>query len=213
MLQVPEGQSHYCAAAQLRSPATPPFPGSHELLGRQDSRAATVMSAAVDSDLVWRQIERASFGVLSYVVRGSEPRSSGVTYATVGRRLYIAVAPDSWKARQIESGQLVSVVVPIRTGGLLGYLLTLPPATVMFRARVRVRPIGSIDLGAVSGTLASALRRLRHTSNVILELLPQGRFLTYGVGVSVLAMRDPALAQASVPTNSPAISAIDAEVT
>ena len=33
----------------------------------------------------------------------------------------------------------------------------------------------------------------------ILELIPQGDFLTYGVGVSLLQMREPAQAQARVP--------------
>jgi hypothetical protein len=169
------------------------------------------VNPTISSELVWRQIGAASFAVLSYVTERGEPRSSGVSYATVGRRLYVAVAPDSWKARQIETDQLISVVVPIRRGGLLVFLMPIPPATVSFRARVRVRPMGSIDVETTSSALAHALRELRHTSNVILELLPQGRFLTYGVGVSLLAMRDPALAQGSVPTNGPAASAADPE--
>lgn len=165
----------------------------------------------ISSELVWRQIGAASFAVLSYVTERGEPRSSGVSYAVVGRRLYVAVAPDSWKARQIMTDQIISLVVPIRRGGLLADLLPIPPATVSFRARVRVRPLGSIDVETTSIALARALRELRHTSNVILELLPHGRFLTYGVGVSLLAMRDPALAQASVPTNSPAVSTAGSE--
>ena len=50
---------------------------------------------------VWRQLGKASFLVLSQVNPAGEPRSSGVIYKTMGRRLYVATAPDSWKARHI----------------------------------------------------------------------------------------------------------------
>jgi len=157
------------------------------------------MSSAVDSERVWRHISAGSFAVLSHVTSGFEPRSSGVSYATVGRRLYVAVAPDSWKARQVADGQLVSLVVPVRRGGLLSALLPIPPATIAFRARARVRPMGSIDITVLPAPLVRALRALGYASNSILELAPEGRFLTYGIGVSILAMRDSALAQASIP--------------
>jgi hypothetical protein len=33
----------------------------------------------------------------------------------------------------------------------------------------------------------------------VIELTPEGNFLTYGIGVSLMAMRDPEVAQARVP--------------
>ena len=53
------------------------------------------------SEQVWRAIARASFAVLSHVTPAGEPRSSGVVYKTAGRKLVVAVAPSSWKARHI----------------------------------------------------------------------------------------------------------------
>ena len=45
--------------------------------------------ARLSSDRVWHAISKASFGVLGYVTPSGEPRSSGVVFETVGRRLYV----------------------------------------------------------------------------------------------------------------------------
>jgi len=47
------------------------------------------------------KIAHASFAVLSHVTTAGAPRSSGVVYTVAGGRLFVAVAPDSWKARQV----------------------------------------------------------------------------------------------------------------
>jgi nitroimidazol reductase NimA-like FMN-containing flavoprotein (pyridoxamine 5'-phosphate oxidase superfamily) len=77
-------------------------------------------------DDVWHALDRASFAVLSHVNAAGEPRSSGIVYAVEQRRLYVAVAPNSWKARSIADGGTVSVTVPVRRGGLLSLLFPIP---------------------------------------------------------------------------------------
>jgi hypothetical protein len=72
------------------------------------------------------------------------PRSSGVVYKTVAKGLYIAVAPDSWKARHLASGAHVSVTVPVHRGGILALALPIPPATISFQATANVHPAGSL---------------------------------------------------------------------
>ena len=61
---------------------------------------------------VWRALHGASFAVLGYVTPSGSPRSSGVLYTTLGRRLYVAVAPGSWKAKHVAESGAVSVTVP-----------------------------------------------------------------------------------------------------
>jgi len=63
-------------------------------------------AARLTTEQVWHQVAKASFAVLSQVTRAGEPRSSGVVYKTIGRRLYVAVAPDSWKARHTMTASL-----------------------------------------------------------------------------------------------------------
>jgi hypothetical protein len=152
----------------------------------------------VRSDQVWGELGKASFAIVSYVTPAGEPRSSGVVYASEGRHVYLAVAPDSWKARQIADGQQVAVTVPVRRGGLLSLLFPIPPATVSFHARATVHPAGSIDLNSVSKKLVSLLPKDRRATTV-LELVPEGTFLTYGIGVSLIEMRDPVAAGAHIP--------------
>ena len=147
---------------------------------------------------VWGELGKASFAILGYVTPAGEPRSSGVVYAVESRHLYCAVAPHSWKARQINDGQEVAVTVPVRRGGLLSLLAPIPPATVSFHARTIVHPPGSLDFGTLPKKLQSLLPKDRREATV-LELVPEGTFLTYGIGVSLRAMLDPAIAQGHVP--------------
>ena len=155
--------------------------------------------ALVTSESVWQALGKASFAVVSHVSTAGEPRSSGVVYGTADRRLYVAVAADGWKARQIVTGDQVAVTVPVRRGGILALLVPIPPATITFHARVTVHPAGSLDIGAVSKDLEKLVPEARKTGSCILELTPEGRFLTYGIGVSLMAMADPAVALARVP--------------
>ncbi len=166
--------------------------------GKAASKAGTDR-VYLSREAVWEALAHASFAVVSHVNAAGEPRSSGVVYGVVDRRLYLAVATDGWKARQIETGQEVSVTVPVRRGGLLSLLVPIPPATITFRATATVHPAGSLDVRSVSKELAKLVPEDRKETSVIIELEPEGRFLTYGIGVSLMAMRDPALARARVP--------------
>lgn len=168
------------------------------LSGRKAMKATTG-SAHVSGEAVWNALAKASFAVVSHVSTAGEPRSSGVVYGAADRRLYVAVAADGWKARQIVTGDQVAVTVPIRRGGILALLVPIPPATITFHARATLHPAGSLDIGAVSKDLEKLVPEARKTGSCILELTPEGRFLTYGIGVSLMAMANPALALARVP--------------
>lgn len=161
----------------------------------------TPPAARLSSAQVWHALAKASFAVVSYVTPRGEPRSSGVVYKTVGRRLYLVVAPQSWKARHIKDGGPVAVTVPVRRGGLLSLVLPIPPATVSFHARAMVHPAGSVDVGALSRDLASLLPAERHTEGCVIDLIPEGLFVTYGLGVSLAQMRHPGAALARVPVS------------
>lgn len=150
-------------------------------------------------DDVWRAIERTSFAVMAHVTADGQPRSSGVVYGVDRRRLYVAVAPDSWKARQLADGSLVSLTVPVRRGGLLSLLFPIPPATISFRARATVRPAASLDHESLPRALKALVPASRQAAATLLELVPEGRFVTYGIGVSLGRMRDPVAARALVP--------------
>jgi hypothetical protein len=147
---------------------------------------------------VWREIERTSFAVLSWTTPRGEPRSSGIVYGAAHRKIYVAVAPDSWKARQIVTGQRAALTVTVRRGGLLSLIFPIPPATISFQAKVRVHPSGTLDLAQVSPSLKKLLPEERKAAACILELTPERGFLTFGIGVSLSDMRKPELSTARV---------------
>ncbi len=134
------------------------------------------MGPSLTSEEVWQALAKASFAVLGYVTPLGEPRSSGVVYKSVGRRLYVAVG-----------------------GGILSLVLPIPPATVSFHASAIVHPAGSPKVRSVLKELGSLIPTERQASGSIIEIVPEGAFVTYGLGVSLMKMRDPAAARGRMP--------------
>jgi hypothetical protein len=158
------------------------------------------------SDQVWQAVTRASFAVLSHVTPAGEPRSSGVVFKASGSRLVVAVAPGSWKAQHIAADGRVAVTVPVRRGGVLSLLAPIPPAVISFHGTAVVHPAGSPRARSLLDNLGSLVPAKRRASACVIEIVPVGAFRTYGLGVSLRTMLDPALAQARVPvrrTESP----------
>ncbi len=154
------------------------------------------------SGQVWQGLAKASFAVLSYVTPAGEPRSSGVVYKAIGRRLYVGVAPDSWKARHVAATGRVGVTVPVRRGGLLSLVATIPPATISFHGAAIVHPAGSPQASALVKELGSVIPKERRACDSVIEIRPEGAFLTYGVGVPLLKMLDVTAALARVPVTT-----------
>jgi hypothetical protein len=157
------------------------------------------MVSGLTSDRVWRALAKASFAVVSHVTPTGKPRSSGVVYTCIGRRLYVVTAVDSWKARHITVNGQVAVTVPVRRGGIMSLLLPIPPATISFHASAIVHPANSLEALSLPEQFASLLPTERRAASRIIEIRPEGQFLTYGLGVSLMQMRSPALARARVP--------------
>ncbi|MFI5696450.1 pyridoxamine 5'-phosphate oxidase family protein [Kribbella sp. NPDC051586] len=148
---------------------------------------------------IWNQLTRASFAVLSYVSPNGQPRSSGVVYTAGHGRLYVAVAPTSWKALHIPATDQVAMTVPVRRGGLLSLLFPIPPATISFHARAVVHPAGRPAVGSLPPALARLVPAERLADCCIVEIFPEDQFLTYGIGVPLLKLRNPAASRARIP--------------
>ena len=166
-------------------------------LREQAGKAPPVLT----SEQVWRAVARASFAVLSHVTPGGDPRSSGVVYRASGRRLVVAVAPGSWKARHVAADGRVAVTVPVRRGGILSLVAPIPPATISFHGKAVVHLAGSPQARSLLDELGSLIPANRRASACVIEIIPVGAFRTYGLGVSLRAMLNPPSAQALVPVS------------
>jgi hypothetical protein len=158
------------------------------------------MSHPITTALLWREIERQLFAVLSCVTPRAEARSSGIVYVVHDRKLYIRVADDSWKATHIRRNPHVALNVPIPRRVPLMPWFRIPQATIAFAGTARVLDASAVD-GAVLAALGQATAH-DPEANVqlcFIEVSPAGHFATYGVGVSLLAMRDPQRARGRVP--------------
>lgn len=160
------------------------------------------VTSRLTSERVWHALAKASFAVVSYVTPAGEPRSSGVMYKAIGRRLYAAVAPDSWKARHVAATGRVAVTVPVRRGGLLSLVTPIPPATISFHGAAVLHPAGSPQADALVKELGSLLPNGARAHACVMEILPEGAFLTYGVGVPLVRMLDVTAALARVPVTT-----------
>jgi hypothetical protein len=169
-------------------------------LSEQDGTARP----GIVSEQVWKAVARASFAVLSHVTPAGEPRSSGVVSKARDRKLVVAVASGSWKARHIAANGRVAVTVPVRRGGILSLMAPIPPAAISFHGTAVVYPAGSPRARSLLDELGSLVPAERRASACVIEITPIGSFRTYGLGVSLRAMLNPAAAQARVPVTADA---------
>ena len=93
------------------------------------------------------------------------------------------------------------MTVPIHRAGVLALVAPIPPATISFHGEAFVHPAGTLQTRTLLEGLGSLLPRERLGSAAVIEIVPEGAFVTYGVGVPVRAMRDTARSRARVPVN------------
>ncbi len=77
--------------------------------------------------------------------------------------------------------------------------MPIPPACISFQGSAIVHAAESPEVRPLLEKLGSLLPAERRTSASIIEIAPEGAFVTYGIGVSLMKMRDPAVARARVP--------------
>lgn len=158
------------------------------------------MPAPIGSGLVWKEIEKRSFAVLSYVNPKGRARSAGIVYVAIDRVLYVRAAKDSWKAKHILLNPHVALNVTIAKRVPFMPWIKIPDATIAFSGTARVLPMSDLDPKLLE-TLTGRLIEQHGTiaENCIIEIRPTGHFATYGVGVSLLDMRDPQKARGRAP--------------
>lgn len=153
------------------------------------------MALPTTPDGIWKEIEKWNFAVLGFTNGDTEARAAGVVYAVIDRSLYVATSPGSWKARHIRANPNVSVTVPVQR--LWIRIRKMPPAVITFSGHATVIPADEADPAVV----ATLLRGLEGdlSDQCIIRVDPVGRFVTYGIGVSLMTMRKPAESVARVP--------------
>jgi len=158
------------------------------------------MTDQLTSDQVWQAIDKELFAVLGMVTAKGEARTVGIVYVSRNRKLYIGTDQDAWKTRHVAANPHVSLTIPIAKRIPFLPWMKIPAATITFCGEARVLPANETPpevLQAVFRGMAEDDERV--ATSCLIEVTPIKEFITYGVGVSLMQMRDPKLARGRAP--------------
>ncbi|MEZ4862787.1 MAG: pyridoxamine 5'-phosphate oxidase family protein [Caldilineaceae bacterium] len=150
------------------------------------------MSVQLTSEQVWQEIEKNLFAVIGMVTSQEEARTVGVVYVAHAGKLYIGTQKAAWKVKHIAQNPHVSLTVPIAKRIPLLPWIKIPAATITFSGEAKVLEQSEVN--------AEILQKLYHdvvkdekamAESCVIEVTPQGDFITYGVGIPLMQMRFP----------------------
>jgi hypothetical protein len=158
------------------------------------------MPASLTTQQVWREVERASFAVLGMVSARGHARSAGIVYMVRDRHLFFGSDRSAWKVRHIQGNPNVSLTVTIPKRLPLLPWIKIPAATITFQGTAHVHALDAVP-AEIPQTLFHGLEMTSEqvAEACIIEVEPAGRFLTYGIGVSLAKMRVPEDATGTAP--------------
>lgn len=150
------------------------------------------MSAPITPDLVWSEVEKRLFAVLAYVNPKVQARSAGIVYLVKDRILYVGTDKDSWKAKHVRLNPNVALNVTIPKRVPFMPWIKIPDATIAFNGTARVVPADESDPEIIKMLMKGMVDDPELVADTcIIEIRPTGHFVTYGVGVPLMDMRDP----------------------
>ena len=149
---------------------------------------------------VWEAINKELFAVLGLVTKDGESRTVGILYIINDGKFLIGTGFESWKTRHIQDNQSVSMTIPIAKRIPVAPWVKIPQATISFSGTARVIP----GTDAPLDLLRSVFRHKADDEtflkdNCLIEVTPQGNFITYGVGIPLIKMAQPELARGRAP--------------
>ena len=160
------------------------------------------MTQQLSADQVWQPIEKELFAVVGMVTADHEARTVGIVYAVRDRKLYFITGRDTWKARHIAANPHVSVTIPIAKRVPIMPWMKIPQATITFQGTAHVCGAGEAMpdlLQKLLGPMANDQELI--AGSCLIEIVPVGEFVTYGIGIRLMEMRDPNKARGRAPVN------------
>jgi len=147
--------------------------------------------AELTSEQVWKELKKELFGVLGMVTSKGEARTVGIVYVVHNQKLYISTEKEAWKARHTQKNPHISITVPIAKRIPFLPWIKIPAATITFSGLAAVTEPENVG----KDILYSLLRGLENDEELlatmcVIEIEPVGDFITYGVGIPLMQMRD-----------------------
>lgn len=158
------------------------------------------MTLQLTSEQVWNELTKELFAVLGMVNPKGEARTVGIVYIVHDHKLYISTEKEAWKTRHVQRNPHVSITVPIAKRIPILPWIKIPAATITFSGMAKVLDAKNVQddiLHALFHGLETNQEMLATT--VIFEIEPQGEFITYGIGIPLMQMRDREKARGRAP--------------
>ena len=158
------------------------------------------MALQLTAEQVWNELNKELFAVLGMVNSKGEARTVGIVYIMHHHKLYISTEKEAWKIRHIQANPHVSITVPIAKRIPILPWIKIPQATITFSGTAKV-----LDAKNVQGDILHALfhglesNQEMLATTAILEIEPLGEFVTYGIGVPLIQMRQREKARERAP--------------
>ncbi|GAA1839419.1 pyridoxamine 5'-phosphate oxidase family protein [Agromyces salentinus] len=154
----------------------------------------------ITSEAVWKTLAAENFMVIGMVTPRGEARTAGVMHAVHDGLIWFTTHDRAWKTRHLAANGSVGVTVPIAKRIPFVPWVKIPAATVTFSGDARIVPLAEMP-EHVRDALLHGLEITdggEHGNIVGVSVRPTSDFVTYGVGVSLTAMRDTEQAQGRV---------------
>lgn len=155
----------------------------------------------ITNDDVWKAIAKQNFMVIGMVSRRGEARTAGVMHYVHDGVIWFTTNDREWKARHIAANPAVSVTVPIAKRVPFVPWIKIPAATITFHGIAETVPVADLPAD-VRDVLLHGLEVTdggERGALIAIAVRPTGDFVTYGVGVSALGMRDTEGARGRAP--------------
>jgi hypothetical protein len=115
---------------------------------------------------------------------------------------YIATRADSWKGKYIRLNPSVALNVTIPKRIPFMPWIKIPAATIALHGTARVIVAKDADAEIIQALMRGMVEDPELVAQTcVIEVEPTGHFVTYGVRVPLLAMRDPKTARGRVPVS------------
>jgi hypothetical protein len=158
------------------------------------------MGARITAAQVWMQLEKQLFGVVGLVTATGEARTVGIAYLVRDKKFYFCTNTNAWKVKHLRNNPNVSMTVPIAKRNPFLPWVKIPAATITLSGTGRVLNLTEVP-AEIPDTLLKDLKPTeevrRHAS--VVEITPKGDFITYGIGVPLRRMLEPAEAAGRTP--------------
>ena len=158
------------------------------------------MAQQISSELVWNELKKELFAVLGMVTAQGEARTAGIVYIVHANKLYISTKEESWKARHVKSNPNVSITVPIAKRIPIMSWIKIPQATITFSGTAQVFAAKDVSVDILHALMRGLETDPKNLAGLsVLEIVPQGEFVTYGIGIPLMQMRFPEKARGRAP--------------